>query len=90
MSVRKEIKIDFEKAIDLDWTKEKENWNSYTLADGTELKIKLVLKGVKRLAQHLPDGKPIYVVNSDNVVRSVKVPKKLIKIPKDKKQVGRV
>ena len=69
-------------SIDLDFTEEEEHWNSYTLSDGTKLKVKLVLRGVKRLNRYEPDGTPIYVINSINVVRAVNVPSELKAKPK--------
>lgn len=60
-------------AIDLDWNQENECWNTYRLSDGTLLKIKIVLKGVKRLKQYLPDGTPIYTIMTDTVVRALEV-----------------
>ena len=38
--------------------------------------------GVKRLKKHNPDGSPIYVINSQNIVRVVDVPKELYAKPK--------
>jgi len=35
------------------------------------------LRGVKRLKKFNPDGLPIYIVNSMNVVRALNVPEKL-------------
>jgi len=64
---------DLTQAEDMDWTQENEFWNSYRLSDGTLLKVKLVLKGVKRLKKYLADGSPIYVVISDNVVRTAEI-----------------
>ena len=61
---------------------EKLLWNEYKLADGTTLKVKLVLRGVKRLKRYEPDGAPIYAINSMNVVRAVEVPEKLKAKPK--------
>ena len=69
-------------SIDLDFTEEEEHWNTYTLSDGTQLKVKLVLRGVKRLKRYEPDGTPIYVINSINVVRAVNVPPELKAKPK--------
>lgn len=60
-------------AADLDFEEVEENWNTYTLSDGTTLKVKLVLRGVKRLKKFEPDGSPIYVTNSINVVRAINV-----------------
>ena len=46
-----------------------ERWNEYLLEDGSVLKIKLVLKKVFRvLNQHDPNGNPIYLVESQNVL----------------------
>lgn len=82
-----EFKIDFSKTVEVDWEAEKENWNEYRLKDGTLLKVKLILRGVRRATeQHYPDGLPIYMVNSINVVRSVEVPKNLLSVPTEKTQ----
>lgn len=70
------------KSVDLDFEEVEENWNTYTLSDGTTLKVKLVLRGVKRLKNYEPDGSPIYVINSINVVRAVDIPKELKAKPK--------
>ena len=62
---------------DLDFTEEKEYWNTYKLSDGTTLKVKLVVTGVKRLEKYQPDGSPIYMIQSTNAVRAVNIPKEL-------------
>jgi hypothetical protein len=67
----------------VDFVEEEENWNVYKLEDGTTLKVKLVLRGVKRLERFEPDGSPIYLINSLNVVRTVNVPSELKKKPKE-------
>ncbi|MBN2336121.1 hypothetical protein JXL21_11225 [Candidatus Bathyarchaeota archaeon] len=69
-------------STEIDFTEETERWNEYKLTDGTTLKIKLVLRGVKRLKRYEPDGTPIYVINSINVVRAVDVPPELKAKPK--------
>jgi len=73
----------FAGSVDLDFTEEEEHWNSYRLSDGTTLKVKLVLRGVKRLKRYEPDGTPIYVINSLNVVRAVNVSEELKAKPKE-------
>lgn len=73
----------FAGSIDLDFKEVEEHWNSYTLSDGTTLKVKLVLRGVKRLKRFEPDGSPIYVINSINVVRAIDVPEELKAKPKE-------
>ena len=73
---------DLMEADDIDFTEEEENWNVYKLADGTTLKVKLILRGVKRLKKWNPDGNPLYVISSTNVVRLADVPKELKAKPK--------
>lgn len=73
----------FAGSVDLDFKEEEEHWNTYTLSDRTMLKVKLVLRGVKRLKRFEPDGTPIYVINSINVVRAVNVPEELKAKPKE-------
>lgn len=68
-------------AEDLDFTEESEQWNSYKLSDGTTLRIKLILREVKRLKKWKADGSPIYMINSQNIVRTVNIPKELKKKP---------
>ena len=68
---------------DIDFDEKEEHWNVYKLKDGTTLKIKLILVGIKRLKKHSPDGMPFYVVNSQNIVRAVDVPKELMAKPKE-------
>jgi len=73
----------FAGSVDLDFVGEEEHWNTYRLSDGTTLKVKIVLRGVKRLKGHEPDGSPIYMINSINVVRAVNVPEGLKTKPKE-------
>jgi hypothetical protein len=77
MSMRKLPMGALEGSVDLDFKEVEENWNTYTLSDGTTLKVKLVLRGVKRLKNFEPDGSPIYVINTINVVRAVDIPPEL-------------
>lgn len=69
-------------SVDLDFEEVEESWNTYTLSDGTTIKVKLVLRGVKRLKRFEPDGRPVYIINSINVVRAVNVPPELKAKPK--------
>lgn len=68
---------DISEAINLDFSEEKEYWNIYKLDDGTTLKVKLILRGVKRLKKHNPDGTPIYLINAQNIVRAIDIPDEL-------------
>ena len=74
---------DLAHADDIDFTEMEEKWNVYKLKDGTTLKVKLVLTGVKRLKKCNPDGSPIYLINTQNAVRVADVPKELIAKPKE-------
>ena len=63
-------------AVDFDVVKE--DWNEYRLADGTVLKVKLILTGVLRLKnQYDPIGNPVYAISSLNAVRVLSVPQEL-------------
>jgi hypothetical protein len=68
---------------DVDFEEKKEFWNEYKLRDGTTLKVRLILIGVKRLKKYAPDGNPIYIINSNNVLRVFDVPKELKHKPKE-------
>jgi hypothetical protein len=68
---------DIAEGEDVDFEEKEEHWNVYKLSDGTTLKVKLVLTVVKRLKKYQPDGSPIYVISSQNIVRAVNVPKEL-------------
>jgi hypothetical protein len=69
-------------SVDLDFTEIEEHWNVYQLSDGTKLKVKLVIRGVKRLNQFEPDGTPVYLINSMNVVRAIDIPTEIKAKPK--------
>ncbi len=58
---------------------ERENWNTYILADGTNLKLKAVLAEVLRVDdRYAPNGDPLYIVNA-NPVLSTAAPEHLKK-----------
>jgi hypothetical protein len=69
-------------SIELDFIEVEEHWNIYQLSDGTKLKVKLIIRGVKRLNQFEPDGTPVYLINSMNVVRAVDIPDSVKAKPK--------
>jgi hypothetical protein len=70
--------------MDIDFSEEQESWNTYKLSDGTTMKVKLVLRGVKRLKKYSPDGNPVYIIQSQNVVRTLDVPKEIKAKPKER------
>lgn len=75
---------DLMEAINLDFTEEEEYWNIYKLADGTTLKVKLVLRGVKRLKRFNPDGTPMYLIQSQSIVRTTDIPDELLQKSKER------
>jgi hypothetical protein len=49
-----------------------ENWNSYALQDGTELKMKAVVSDIVRVeGAYAPNGDPLYMVQASNVVATI-------------------
>ena len=74
---------DLAEGVEVDFSEEEEHWNTYKLSDGTLLKVKLVIRGVKRLKRFNPDGSPIYVIQSQNVVRTLNIPKEIRAKPKE-------
>jgi len=70
------------KGEEVDFENEKEEWNVYKLADGTTLKVKLVLVNVVRSRdKYDPLGNPIYGITSQNIVKVLNAPKKLKRKP---------
>ncbi len=55
------------------------NENTYKLSDGSTIKIKTALKGVKRLNTFTADGKPTYAVKADNIVEVLDAPRQLMR-----------
>ena len=77
--------VDAEK---LDFEVEKEPWLKIKCSDGTVLKMKVVIKAVFRLNEHIPQtGEPMYFVFSENILSAFNVPKHLMKEPKKPKEV---
>ncbi len=59
-------------------SEETEGWHTLKLSDGSVIKVKLVITSVKRLKKFQPDGSPIYLIQSQNVLRMESVPKELM------------
>lgn len=66
-------------AVDISFKSIREDWNEYQLADGTTLRMKLVMSDISRLEdKYDSDDNPIYVVKSGNIL-VVKAPDHLKK-----------
>ena len=55
----------------------REGWRTYDLGDGAKIKVKMEMKGAKRLNRFTEDGNPIYTVDARPVVQVVSVPEEL-------------
>ncbi len=72
-------------AMDVDFETIKEDWNEYTLEDGTVLKFKTVVSSIIRTEDYDPmTGDPVYHVRSTNILR-VKVPLEMKRLPSARK-----
>lgn len=63
-------------ATDVEFRTKKEDWNEYTLKDGSVLKFKTIITSVIRTEDYDPSGNPVYLIRSTNVSR-VKVPNEM-------------
>lgn len=53
----------------IDFLTRKEDFNEYQLTDGKILRIKMVVTRIIKLEEEkTPDGKPVYLIQSQNVV----------------------
>ena len=59
-----------------------EVWSTYKLGDGSVIKVKTILTGVVRFDSKRDQfGRPVYMLQTNNVVSLVSCPDKLIKRP---------
>ena len=52
----------------VDFETVREEYNSYKLADGSMIRMKTVVTSIIRTDEFTPDGEPLYIVNSQNVL----------------------
>jgi|SRR5882672_4775782 hypothetical protein len=52
----------------VDFATVREEYNSYKLSDGSMIRMKTVVTNIIRTDEFTPNGEPIYVVNSQNVL----------------------
>jgi hypothetical protein len=56
----------------VDFMTRKEDFNEYQLADGKVIRIKMVVTRIIRLVEEkAPDGSPVYLIQSQNVVAPI-------------------
>ena len=46
----------------------REEYNSYKLADGSTIRMKTVVTNIIRTEEFTPEGEPVYIINSQNVL----------------------
>jgi hypothetical protein len=47
-----------------------EKWNTYKLADGRWLSVKIVLvRCIKAVKDKTPEGEPLYIVNTQTIIK---------------------
>ena len=52
----------------VDFETVREEYNTYKLADGATVRMKTVVTSIIRTQEFNPDGEPVYIVNSQNVL----------------------
>ncbi len=82
-TMKKAMEKGMEDAVIVDYELESgEVWSTYKTSDGSVIKVKTILNGIARLdANRDQFGRPVYVINTQNIVRLVSCPKELIKKP---------
>jgi len=56
-------------AEDMEFKAAREDWNEYTVEDGFTVRIKLVVSSVLKNGDRDPQGNPVYIVQSTNIVK---------------------
>ena len=80
--MKKEYEFQGQKVMgeEIEFETDREGWNAYILHDETRIKLKSVVATIIRLDAYRPDGTPLYLVQSSNVVSS-DVPENLKRKP---------
>ncbi len=56
-------------ALEVKYKSVREDWNEYDIDDGSTIRVKLLVSDIVRLVDKFdPEGNPVYVVKSGNVV----------------------
>ncbi|MFQ5777998.1 MAG: hypothetical protein ACE5IP_08320 [Terriglobia bacterium] len=56
-------------AEDMEFQTGKETWNEYQVEDGFTVRIKLVVSSILKTNERDPQGNPVYIVQSTNIVK---------------------
>ena len=66
--VRVKVGNDWVEGEELEFEPLKEQWNEYRCADGSYVKLKIVVSKITKLDRRNQQGEPIYQVASTNVI----------------------
>lgn len=56
-------------AEDMEFKTGREDWNEYQVEDGFAVRIKLVVSSILKTGERDPQGNPVYIVQSTNIVK---------------------
>jgi hypothetical protein len=56
-------------AEDMEFQTGREDWNEYQVEDGFTVRIKLVVSSILKTGERDPQGNPVYIVQSTNIVK---------------------
>ena len=56
-------------AEDMEFKQAREDWNEYQVEDGYSVRIKLVVSSILKTGERDPQGHPVYIVQSTNIVK---------------------
>lgn len=62
----------------VDFAIEHEAWNVYQLDDGSRIKVRVVLTGVRRRAEAGPNGQPVYECDTANLISTDAAPAPIV------------
>jgi hypothetical protein len=71
------MKDELKFSTDLDFEVGSEPWITIKVADGAELKIRMVIEGVRRISDNPESGEPRYFVSHKTLLRTSKKPGKV-------------
>ncbi|OFV84253.1 MAG: hypothetical protein A3B65_03610 [Acidobacteria bacterium RIFCSPHIGHO2_02_FULL_67_57] len=56
-------------AEDMEFQTGREDWSEYQVEDGFSVRIKLVVSSILKTQERDPQGNPVYIVQSTNIVK---------------------
>lgn len=56
-------------AEDMEFRSTREDWNEYQVEDGFTVRVKLVVSSILKTGERDPQGNPVYIVQSTNIVK---------------------